>query len=476
MRTSIAQAQRILGAALFVLLVTALAGCGGASGLEAVAGKFRLGGKLVAQSVTVGATHVYAVSSESGQVDRVLAPLDADGRFTIDLPLGRSYALGVLDASRTGVATVRGYLEFEGVHTLPIEIEGVFDLGAVSQTDGSRWSSELAGTGGLLTQLGLSTATIASLAAQDGLALRYLNGDVDNNGVLDVSEADKNFIAEVDVFYEARSVGTTIATVDDIRGGAIPAFESFAFDTTRTSAMTSSFGYFSSAVSETSATVRYIDAEGVVTSILPDGAPQLDSDTDGTFSAGTWSGSSAYQAVEIGLLATSELPRGEIRVDFDASGTLLSFFPMLGQLAADLKQGYEHAFAFIALNEDAGAGACASAPCRFSSLSFQWKIVTASGIRNATSGDLRALVSSRGAKYRFDANGEEVDISIPSNAVEGTIAWDAANANLGGLPEDDFGDLTRDMLCGNRVEHVDRFGLKYSYRIGPAALATGCTN
>lgn len=463
--------------AAFAAVVTVIAGCGGSSGLEPLAGKFRLAGKLVAQSVSVGATHVYAVSAESGSVARVLVALDADGRFVLDLPLGRSYVIGVLDATRTGTATVRGYLEFSGVHALPIEVEGVFDLGAVEQTDGSRWTSELAGTGGLLTTLGLSADNIDALASQDGLALRYINGDIDNNGTLDYDEADKAFLAEIEAFYEARLSGTTVVTVDDIRSGAVPALESFAFDTSVSSSTKTSFGYLTSSVSETSATVRYIDAEGAVMSVYPDGAPQLDSDTDGTFTAGTWSGGSAYQAVEIGFVPTSELPRGEIRVTFTPSATLLTFFPMLGQLAADLKQGYQHAFALVSLTEDTGAGSCVSTPCAFTQLGFQWKVASSTGIRDATTGDLRALVSANGAKYKFRVlDVDPVDISIPSNTTEGTIAWDSGNANLGAVSGSTFNALTRAELCGNRVEHVDRFGLKYTYRMAPSVLGTSCSN
>lgn len=467
--------RRLVGVVLG-LLVTAIAGCGGSSSLEAVPGKFRFGGKLVAQSITVGATHVYAVSAEADSLDRVLAPLDADGRFVLDLPLGRSYVIGVLDASRTGAAMVRGYLEFDGVRALPIEAEGVFDLGAISQSDGSRWSSELAGTGGLLATLGVSTPTLVdALAAQDGLALRYLSADVDGNAILDVNESGKSFLANADVFYEARSSGTVIATFDDIRNGTIPTFSSFALDTTKAAPLVASFGYLTSNT-ETSVTFRYIDAEGTVPSIEPNGAPSLVSDTDGTFPAGAFSGSSAYQAVELGLLPASEFPRGEIRVNFTASSTALTFFPMLPQLAADLSQGYLHAFAVIGFTES-GGGACATAPCPFTQLQFAWKIATSSGIRDATAADMRVLVSSRGAKYKFEVGGADtVDITIPSNATQGIIAWDPMNANLGNVSGTTFSALTRTQLCGNRVEHYDRFGLKYVYRIAPALLATGCTN
>ncbi len=459
--------------ALTVLLLV-LSSCGGSTSLETVPGKYRLVGKLVAQSVTVGATHVYAVSAETGSVDRVLAALDVDGRFTLDLPLGRSYVIGVIDATRIGAAMVRGYLEFEGMHALPIEIEGAFDLGAVSQTDGSRWASELASLGGLLTVLGVGAATIDSLASQDGLALRLLNPDVDGNGILDLDETGKAFLSEVDAFFEARVAGS-LATIDDIRNGAVAAIDALVFDTNRTSPMVATYGYFTAANTETSAVFRFIDAEGSVMSILPDGAAELDSDTDGTFPAGAWTGGPEYQALELGLLATSELPRGEVRITFSPSDTALVFFPMLPQLAADLSQGYEHAFASIFLTEDSTAGPCATTPCLFTQLGFEWKVMTSAGVRNATATDLRALISSRGAKFKFTIGSTDaVEMAIPSNAIEGSIAWIPANAMLGTASESSFTSLDRSMLCNSRVEHLDRFGLKYEYRIGRALLATGC--
>jgi hypothetical protein len=33
---------------------------------------------------------------------------------------------------------------------------------------------------------------------------------------------------------------------------------------------------------------------------------------------------------------------------------------------------------------------------------------------------------------------------------------------------------TRQNLCNTRVEHADRFGLRYDYRIARAAIATSC--
>lgn len=453
---------------------TLLASCGGSKGLEAVAGKFRIGGKIVAQSIDVGATHVYAVSPEADLVDRILAPLDAEGKFVLDLNLGRSYVLGVIDSTKTGALMVRGYIDVGGVHAFPVEVEGVFDMGAIAQRDGSTWTSEFAPTKGFLTQLGVSSTVATMLAAQDGLALRLLNPDVDNNGTLDLNETGKSFLADVLVRFEAQKVGAVVASVDDIRLGAVPAITNFALDSALASPVVASFGYFTTN-SETSTTLRYIDAEGVVTKISPTGFPDLNTDTDGTFGAGAWSGGSAFQALELALQPTSDLPRGEIRVAFAPSSTRLTFFPMLPQTGADFRQGYNHAFAYVYLSETGGVGACASAPCTFVSLGYRWRVATDTGVRDATLTDLHGLVSSRGASFKFTVGlTDEVSIAIPTNAVEGTIAWDPMNANLGNVTGTNFLALTRTNLCNTRVEHFDRFGLRYRYRIAKAALATSC--
>jgi hypothetical protein len=463
-----------LVATALAVTAMALAGCGGSGGLTPVPGKFRFGGRIVAQSVDVGVTHVYAVSTEAASVDRVLAPLDGNGRFVIDLSLGRSYVIGVIDATRVGILMVRGHVEVDGVRAFPVNREGVFELGAVAQRDALRWSSEFGVTNGLLARLGVSGGIATMLAAQDGLALRFLNPDIDGNGVVDVQEPGKSFLADVSLKLEAHKGGAVVGTVDDIRNGTVPNFTAFAVDPTEPSPIVVSFGYFTQDT-QTASKLRFIDADGVVTKIEPTGQPDLESDNDGDFGAGPWWQSGVFQALELGLAPTSELPRGEIRVTFAPSATLVTFFPMLPQMNADLRQGYDHAFAFVHLTEDPTSGSCASSPCTFTQLGFRWKVATATGIRDATLADLGALVASGSTRFRFTLGPTNaVDMSIPSTAVSGTIPWLPENANLGNVSGTSFMAATRQNLCNTRVEHADRFGLRYDYRIARAAIATSC--
>lgn len=459
-----------LVATALAVTAMALAGCGGAGGLTPVPGKFRLGGRIAAQSIDAGVTHVYAVSAEAASVDRVLAPLDGDGRFVIDLSLGRSYVIGLIDSRRVGILMVRGYLDVDGVRAFPVNREGVFELGAVRQRDDLRWDSEFGVTSGLLARLGVSGDIARMLAAQDGLALRFLNPDVDGNGVVDVKEPGKRFLADVSLKLEAQKGGSVVATVDDICKGTVPNFTAFAVDATKPSPIVVSFGYFTQDT-QTTSTLRFIDPEGVVTKIKPTGQPDLENDNDGNFGAVPWSQSGAFQALELGLEPTSELPRGEIRVTFAPSATFLTFFPMLSQRNADLRQGYEHAFAFVYLTEDS----CTLPPCPFTQLGFRWKVATAMGIRDATVADLDALVASGSTRFRFTlGTSNAVDMSIPSTVVSGTIPWLPENANLGHVSGTAFMAATRQNLCNTRVEHADRFGLRYDYRIARALIATSC--
>jgi len=147
---------------------------------------------------TVGraTTHVMAVSPVAGDLVKVVAPT-ADGTFSIEVASGRPWAFVFVDAGKRGADMVRGVLRADSLDTFVPVAGGDIDLGEISIDN---HEATMAGSSEALdTALGVSRRTLATLGGLDDLALRYVNPDMDDDGVLDV---DQGIAPTLDVHAE----------------------------------------------------------------------------------------------------------------------------------------------------------------------------------------------------------------------------------------------------------------------------------
>jgi hypothetical protein len=182
------------------LLLAAMA-AGGCSGSP---GKFSLSGQVgqVRQSALSLATaaplhaartvsHVMAVNPESANLERSVAPVDASGRFSLDLVPGKPYVLVFIDSSAVGADMVVAIFKDANLDTIAPQNAGHADLGMVDTSGATARPSIAYDT--LIAQLGLSPAGAEFLGSVDDMSLRYANPDIDADGVIDAQQPGHEF-------------------------------------------------------------------------------------------------------------------------------------------------------------------------------------------------------------------------------------------------------------------------------------------
>jgi hypothetical protein len=136
-------------------------------------------------------THVMAVDPESASPNRVLAPVQKDGHFALEVNFGHPYVLVFIDASAVGADMVVAVFRARTLDTLVPLNQGEVNLGQVTPHDGTATTSLPYAE--LLAQLGLSADGAAYLGAIDDLSLRYANPDIDGDGVIDLEQPGHTF-------------------------------------------------------------------------------------------------------------------------------------------------------------------------------------------------------------------------------------------------------------------------------------------
>src|SRR4051812_10393480 len=170
-----------------------------------------LSGEAAAPSPSRKITHVMAVDPESARPNRVLASVEKDGHFSLDVNFGHAYVLVFIDSTAVGTDMVVAIFRANTLDTLAPHNEGDVDLGKVS-TSGNTATSGLPYEK-LLQQLGLSTSAAEFLGSIDDLSLRYANPDIDGDGVIDIQQPGHQF--QID--FHLRAQMFTGATTDRLR-------------------------------------------------------------------------------------------------------------------------------------------------------------------------------------------------------------------------------------------------------------------
>jgi hypothetical protein len=177
----------------------------GGSGIKiAVSGKLKIGS--VSASITkdynlggtTNVTHVMAVSPVDGS--KTVSAVAADGSFNLNVDVSKPWIIVFLDNTKVGTnMIIASYHSADlGLHSLPLMADSTsVSMGDVSIDPTNKAASEQAGTGGsVLSSIGLSPGDASYWSKVDDVCLRYINPDVDEDGMVDALQTNAFFIQE----------------------------------------------------------------------------------------------------------------------------------------------------------------------------------------------------------------------------------------------------------------------------------------
>lgn len=442
---------------LFLALVAAAACNGGA--------RVQIGGRVSsAESALVAAdavaatarvTHVMAVTTSSQNAERVVAKIGADGSFDLEVDPARPWALVFIDATRVGADMIVGVFKAQALDSLPpAKTAGKVDLGNVKIAGGVAGSD--VGYAQLLAALGIDPATAEDLGAVDDLCLRYVNPDIDGDGVIDAEEPGHTFGLDFHTHFALQAKGHA-ATVGDLVGDYLPDDTSI------------SYGGAGIYVSYPAAFAGRSVARGVtfddpvtVTTFAPSGWATV------TYPAGA-------EVPEGGLItndygdyhsfgvyggAGHDLPQGTYR--FRVGTTTLTFAHVRTHSDAELSAAKNFILPFIRfVPTDA---TCKSA-CTIAAIDYTWRKRTDAGWVTATEAELSFVTADEGGYISLRNHTDDADATvgfvIPSTSPTGTLKWAPAGANLANLGAAAMSAMTTDDVCHLGLSYDDKLGMRF---------------
>jgi hypothetical protein len=412
------------------------------------------GGSIVPRSVT----DVLALTPSSQSFERRLASVASDGSFQIDLTPGRIWLLAFLDRSRVGDDMLISVFSSETLDSLVPTSSGTLSLGAVAIT--SSTATAAVSYDALLQGLGLDPALALELGAIDDVCLRYVNPDIDGNGIIDALEPMRRFMLDFHVQLEATSAGRRLTVAD-----AVGQFYAAASTQLRHQGTVVAVAYetaFSAADPRTQGSIRF-DAPFYGMSSSPMGPP-----TDVEFPAGTpingdalivhgFSGMNSFGAWG---RAGAELPQGNYR--FELASQAMTFTHVRTRSAAAFAAAEGFVLPFVRF--DQVDPACTSA-CAIASISYEWRRHSAGAWQPATPEQLQVFAPEEGGVLSIQRGpqqlGQRIMAFLPRTSVTGSIPWAAASLRLEGASPGDVVNTTTAQLCHVGLSVDDALGMRY---------------
>ena len=445
--------------------VLVLAGCSSGNGFS-ISGKVRTTGslspgKLPAAAPDAQVTHVMAVSPSSQDAARVVAEVGADGTFDLQVDPSRPWVIVFIDASQVGDAMVLGVYKADVLDALPPAKDGgKVDLGNVTIVDGKATGD--ISYASLLAALGIDAGAADDIGALDDLCLRYVNPDIDGDGVLDVDQNGHNFGLDFHTHFSLRA-GDHDATVADVVGDYLPD------DTAITYGGAGIYVSFPAAFGSGGAAGVRFDDPVTVSTFGPGGGTTA-------FAAGTvLSGATLIEnnfgdmrSFGVYAAAGHDLPQGVYH--FIVGGTTLTFSHVRTHTDAELAAATHFIMPFIRfVPRDAG---CVSG-CTIAAIDYTWRKREASGWVTASPADLALVVGDQGGyisiRRQFDDGSEQAGFVIPKDEASGSIPWAASSANLADLDAAGLAAMTTDDVCHLGLSYDDKLGMRFFGGIGNAA-------
>ena len=420
---------------LAAILFTVAAGCSTTTDTS-----FRVTGHLDASA----ATHVVATTPSHSAVSRSASRIDGDGNFTIDLDPGYAWELTFADSTKLGAQMIAGTLQAGSLDALVPQGSGSLDLGNVTIDSNGRAHGTTA-FGDVASALGLDAAVAERLGASDDLATRYANPDMDNDGVIDALEADRDFRLD---FYSTLhlTIAGTDATIDDlIRGNENGNLGVDYVQTGIVASMPTAMAAEMPRATMAFDTMFYGDSLGAATpGVQPGtaiGAPEL--------IVGTVDG---YPTGAVFTPAGHDLPSGDYQVAIGA--TQVTFADVRATPDAQLAAGTNLVVPFMKLVPTESD--CVT-DCQIQTISYQWMRNTAAGWNAADAAEVShdahlAIVRSHAGALQTMS----VDLAATPSA---DVAWSSV-PTAKGMTAADLAGMTTGELCYFSVTYTDQIGIQ----------------
>jgi hypothetical protein len=452
--------------AALLLSTTACGGSGSSSaGSFQVHGSVRVsaGGSGRMSRSTVGpttVTHVIAVNPGSSDGSRVVAPVAADGSFALSITGQRPWLLVFVnqDGVARGDAMVVGVLEAQAsgsglvLHTLaPATQVGSADLGTVTidPTTGAATSS--LSYDQLLAALQLSASSASALAAMDGVCLRYVNPDIDGDGIIDGLQG-RDYLLDFHTRFDILSASAARLTPADL-------VNRFATDA---AGVTAAFSSVSPAVAWPAAVYSGSTA-GASLTVTDGGGVVVGSWSGSDFYPISW-GSGSWTMDSIYPMLTSAAPSGTYVMALGQGAPTLTFTRVSTLTADELAANDGRLMPFLRVNtlDQTATG-------RISGVDYTWKRYQAAGgvWVDASADEVRLVTNDNGGYVSlYDARYSRshphlAGFHIPNTSTSGTIPWVAGpDISLTGMTADDMAAFTADLICDVGLSYDDKLGMR----------------
>ena len=412
-------------------------------------------------------SHVMAVTPSSQNPKRVVAEVDGAGAFSLDLDPSRLWVLVFVDASQVGSDMIAGVFRSEGLDTMAPLHTGSVDLGAVSTTGDGAATASLSYTD-LLAALGLDAASALFLGSIDDMCLRYVNPDIDGDGVIDALQPNPpSYLLDFHVQFALRTDRSV--AIDDM-------FDAFLPDTvTLNYGGTGIYASFPSSVmapgwqdtrwASFDETLHYAPNGGMSMGSLV-AMPRTNvaaadisvTDNNGSASLGAFA------------IPGFDMPNGNYR--FGAGGKTLTFTNVRTATDAKLAAATDFIMPFIRLVRTNPS--CTTA-CAISTIDYEWRKRTDDGWVLATAEEVAIVAGEQGGfvSIRLDNDmNKNIGFTIPASAVTGTVPWAMAMTPDAATKAAAINATTRD-LCHIGLSYDDKLGMRYFGAISDAAGTCG---
>lgn len=405
-------AQRLVSFALALLAL----GCGSDTGQKVgISGRVSRAVSGSAKPAEAGArvTHVMAVTASSQNVQRVLAEVDADGSFALDVDGARPWVIVFLDATRVGSDMVLGVFRAQALDTLPASAAASdVRLGNVEVVDGAAAGDVPYAS--LLAALGIDPDAAADLGEVDDICLRYVNPDVDGDGVIDAEQEGRQFGLDFHVQL-AMQVDGRAATVADLVGAFLPAGAVPSYGGTGIYV-----SYPQGYAGDEGAAVRFDDDATIVRTGVAGGPAWVGA---GTPLSGNALVANRYGDMRsFGVFAAPGHPLPQGRYQFSVGGRTLTFDHVRTPSDMMLAGLHGYLLPFIRLvPEDPDC----RGRCPLAGVDYEWRRLVDGEWRVATAEELALFVGDQGGYLSIrrgsELTGEGLGVTIPATSPSGTL-------------------------------------------------------
>lgn len=434
------------------LVLVFAAGCAASSDSGGYTISGRVGSMVTARTAAPVAartiTHVMAVQPVSASPMRTIAPVGADGSFSLEVKPGQPYVFVFVDSTAVGADMAVAMFRANTLDTVSPQLAGHLDMGDVTIDPSTQTATPGASYDDVIAELGLDPAAAEYLGSVDDLSLRYANPDIDGNGMIDLVE-DHQFGIDFHVRSNMRRGSATGPnfTVADMTDQFFPA--TGADVATPVFNLTSAYVMYPSSLDPTS----YIDASMPPNQVLAHGAAYTVTLADGStpgantsFSGPPSGGEMASWGADYDLTRDGlELPGSAgspatIAFTLGATATTLTFTNVVTRTKASLTADGTLAI-FTRLNTSAGT---------IASIDYTWMTRVAGEWQPATADEIAVVIGSDGGYISFHVQpswSNQSGVQIPATPA-GTIAWTGAA-------------VRPDAVCGLAVSYDDKLGLRH---------------